>query len=250
MEEIQKWTHENMLDVIAVGFDPKKTHFIVDTKHAGLMYPEAIKVAKKLTFNTIKSAFGFNDSANIGSIFYTSMQTVPSFLPSVLKGKNIPCLIPHAVDQDPHFRLTRDILPKLGFYKPASIQSSFSPPLTGSVGKMSSTESLKAILTTDTPAEVKKKINKFAFSGGRDTIEEHRKKGGNTSVDVSYQYLRYLFEEDDAKLEELKTSYESGELTTGELKKYTIGKINEFLAKHQERRSKAEKKLNSFMLKV
>ena len=56
-EEIQKWTYENMLDVIALGFNPKKTHFIIDTKHAGLLYPEAIKFAKKINFSTIKAAF-------------------------------------------------------------------------------------------------------------------------------------------------------------------------------------------------
>jgi len=50
-EEIQNWTKDNMLDVIAVGFDPKKTHFLVDTWNANLMYPEAIKFAKKITFN-------------------------------------------------------------------------------------------------------------------------------------------------------------------------------------------------------
>jgi len=170
-EEIQKWTHENMLDVIAVGFDPKKTHFIHDTKHAGLLYPEAIKVAKKITFSNIKASFGFNDSANVGSIFYTSMQTVPAFLPSILKKKNIPCLIPHAVDQDPHFRLTRDVLPKLGYYKPASIQCSFLPPLTGAQGKMSSTEANMSIITTDTPEQVKKKINKYALSGSKETLD-------------------------------------------------------------------------------
>ncbi len=69
-EEIQKWAFENMKDVIALGFNPKKTHFLLDTRHAGIMYPEAIKVAKKITFSTIKSAFGFTDSNNIGSIFY------------------------------------------------------------------------------------------------------------------------------------------------------------------------------------
>ena len=51
-EEIQKWTYDNMLDVIAIGFDPKKTHFLIDTKHASLIYPEAIKFAKKITFST------------------------------------------------------------------------------------------------------------------------------------------------------------------------------------------------------
>lgn len=249
-EEIEKWTEENMLDVIAVGFNPKKTHFIVDTKHAGIMYPEAIKVAKKITFSMIKSSFGFNESNNVGSIFYTSMQAVPAFLPSVLNKKKLPCLIPHAIDQDPHFRLTRDILPKIGHYKPASIQCSFLPPLAGAQGKMSSSEAIKGILSTDNPNEVKNKINKYAFSGGRDTLEEHKKLGGNTEVDVSFQYLRYLFEEDDKKLEQIEHDYKSGKLMSGELKKYTIEKINEFLAKHQERRKNAKKMINEFMLKV
>jgi tryptophanyl-tRNA synthetase len=249
-DEVQKWTHENMLDVIAVGFNPKKTHFIIDTKHAGIMYPEAVKVAKKITFSTIKAAFGFTDQNNIGSIFYTSMQTVPAFLPSVLKKKNIPCLIPHAVDQDPHFRITRDILPKLGYYKPASIQCSFLPPLTGPAGKMSSSESAKGILMSDTPDQVKRKINKFAFSGGQPTLEEHKKHGGNPDVDVPYQYLRYMLEPNDKKLKKIHDDYKAGKLSTGELKKYTIEKISEFLTKHQERRAKAEKILPEFILKA
>ena len=58
-----------------------------------------------------------DNSANIGSIFYTSMQAVPAFLPSVIAGKKIPCLIPHAIDQDPHFRVSRDVIPKLGYDK-------------------------------------------------------------------------------------------------------------------------------------
>lgn len=249
-EEVQRWLNENMLDVIAVGFNPKKTHFIIDTKHAGLLYPEAIKVAKKITFSTIKSSFGFDESTNIGSIFFTSMQTVPTFLPSILKNKKIPCLIPHAVDQDPHFRITRDILPKLGYDKPASIQCSFLPPLTGDEGKMSSSESIKGILTTDSPEDIEKKINKYAFSGGQSTIEEHRKKGGNPDIDISFQYLKYLFEESDEKLNQLEQDYRSGKILTGEMKEYTIKKIIKFIIKHQKRRESAKNKINKFLLKI
>ncbi len=247
-EDTQKYLHENMLDVIAIGFDPKKTHFIVDTQHAGLLYKQACKVAKKITYSQVKSTFGFTNESNIGTIFYTSMQTVPAFLPSVLAGKNIPCLIPHAIDQDPHFRLTRDILPKLGFYKPASIQCQFLPPLTGVEGKMSSSEG-QSIYLTDDPKTVKKKINKYAFSGGKETVEEHRKKGGNPDIDVSFQYLRMLFEEDDQKLAQIEADYRSGKLLTGELKAILIEKINTFLAQHQKRREKAKSQVDKFIYK-
>jgi len=247
-KDIEKHMKENMLDIIALGFDPKKTHFIIDTKHANLMYKPACEVAKKITLSMVKATFGLTEQSNIGLTFYTSMQAVPAFLPSILKNKKIPCLIPHAVDQDPHFRLTRDILPKLGHYKPASIQCIFLPPLTGAEGKMSSSEA-NSILTTDSASEVKNKINKYAFSGGQPTIEEHRKKGGNPDVDVSFQYLKMLFEEDDKKLAQIEKDYKSGKLSTGELKKYTIDKINTFLKKHQAERKKAEKKIDKFIYK-
>ncbi len=248
-EEGQKYLNENMLDIIALGFDPKKTHFIIDTQHANLMYPEACKVAKRINFSTVKSSFGLTDQSNLGSIFYTSMQAVPAFLPSVIKGKEIPCLIPHAIDQDPHFRLTRDILPKLGHYKPASIQCIFLPPLSGTQGKMSSSAT-DSIFTTDTPEDVKKKINKYAFSGGKDTLEEHRKLGGNPDIDVSFQYLKYFFEEDDKKLEKISNEYKSGKLLSGELKKIAIDKINEFLKDHQAKREKAKKEVSKFIYKA
>ena len=248
-EEIQKWTYENMLDVIALGFNPKKTHFLINTKHAGLIYPQAIKFAKKITFSTVKAAFGFNDSRNLGEIFYTSMQAVPAILPSVLKNKNIPCLIPLAIDQDPHFRVARDVYLKLGFYKPAIIHGVFLPPLQGIAGKMGNTNSASAIYTTDTPQEVKTKINKYAFSGGQATIEEHRKKGGNPDIDVSFQYLKMMFEPDDKKLEQIEKDYKSGKLLTGELKKYLIDRINAFLKEHQKKREKAKNMIEKFIYK-
>lgn len=46
-------------------------------------------------------------------------------------------------------------------------------------------------------------INKHAFSGGKDTIEEHRKFGGNPDVDVSFMYLTF-FLEDDEQLEQIR----------------------------------------------
>ena len=248
LEDTEKATYEDMLDVIALGFDPKKTHFLMDTKHANLMYKQACKVAKKITFSTVKSSFGFNDTNNIGSIFYTAMQAVPAFLPSVLKRKNIPCLIPLGIDQDTHFRISRDVMPKLGYYKPAIMHNVFLPPLTGVGGKMSAS-SIQSIWTTDSPIEVKKKINKYAFSGGQKTIEEHRKKGGNPNVDISFQYLRMFLEPDDEKLKKIYDDYKSGRMLTSELKNILIDKINVFLKEHQKKRKLAEKRIEEFIFK-
>ena len=50
---------------------------------------------------------------------------------------------------------------------------------------------------TDTPSQIKNKINRHGFSGGQETEEEHRKLGGNPDVDVSYQYLTFMLDDDE-----------------------------------------------------
>ena len=73
------------------------------------------------------------------------------------------------------------------------------------------------ILLNDSPADVKKKINKYAFSGGGVTLEEHKKNGGNVDIDIPFSYLKF-FLEDDAKLDDIKQRYSKGEMMTGEIK--------------------------------
>ena len=79
------------------------------------------------------------------------------------------------------------------------------------------------------------KINKYAFSGGRETLEEHRELGGNPDVDVAYIYLTY-FEDDDEKLRDIYDRYKRGELLTGELKKLAIELLQEYVSDFQVKR--------------
>lgn len=119
--------------------------------------------------------------------------------------------------------------------KPALIHSRFLTALQGVGGKMSASDPNSAIFMNDTPAQVKKKINRYAFSGGRETLEEHREFGGNPDVDVAYQYLTY-FEDDDDKLALIAAEYRKGELTTGELKKECITLLQAYVEGYQNRR--------------
>lgn len=247
LDDTRNYAYENALDIIALGFDPEKTHIFLDTEYSNMLYRIAVKVAKKVTFNTAKAVFGFNNSTNIGSIWFTSMQAAPAFLPSVLRGKNIRCLIPCAIDQDPHFRVARDIAEGIGFLKPALIHCKMLPSLAGS-DKMSASIPDTSIFTVDKPKDIKKKISN-AFTGGCVSVEEQKLKGGNTDVCSVYQYLYYIFEEDDGKLEERKVKCKSGELLCGHCKQYLSDKVVTFIGAHQERREAARKKIDGFMLR-
>ncbi|MEM3007176.1 MAG: tryptophan--tRNA ligase [Candidatus Nitrosotenuis sp.] len=243
LEETNLFAHENALDFIALGFKPDKTKIIINTQNIKTLYPLAAQVAKKINFSNTKAVFGFTGETNVGMIFYTSLQSAPCFI------EDRPVLIPLGVDQDPHFRITRDVAPRIGKPKPALIHNIMIPSLSGPGGKMSASEEIGTIYTTDSPQVVKKKINKYAFSGGQPTIEEHRKLGGNPDIDVSYQYLRIFFEPDDKKLKAIYDDYKSGKLLTGELKAILIEKVTEFLSSHQEKREKAKDQLEKFLLK-
>lgn len=241
LEETEKFAYENALDFIALGFKPENTKIIINTKNIRTLYPIAARVAKKINFSNTKATFGFTNETNIGMIFYTSLQSAPCFI------EDRPVLIPLGVDQDPHFRLTRDIAPKIGKTKPALIHNIMIPGLEGPGGKMSASDKNGTIYTTDPPELVKKKINKYAFSGGQPDAELHKMHGGNPDIDVSFQYLRIFFEPDDAKLKAIYDDYSSGKMLTGELKAILIEKINEFLKVHQERREKARGLLGQFL---
>lgn len=241
LEETKKFAYENALDFIALGFKPENTKIIINTRNIRTLYPIAAQVAKKINFSNTRAVFGFTNETNIGMIFYTSLQSAPCFI------EDKPVLIPLGVDQDPHFRLTRDVAPRIGKEKPSLIHNIMIPSLLGAGGKMSASDENGTIYTTDSAQTVKKKINKYAFSGGQPDIELHRKIGGNPDIDVSFQYLRIFFEPDDTKLKKIHDDYKSGKMLTGELKAILIEKINDFLAIHQQKREKAKDQINDFL---
>ena len=237
---------EDALDIAALGFNSKKTRIFLDTEYAKTLYKQAVRISKYITYSIIKDAFGFGNDTNVGALFYTSLQAAPAFLKSVQEGKNVPCLIPMGVDQDVHFRVARNAIGKLGYYKPAAILSKFVPSLSMDP-KMSASDPNGAIYLSDDEAAVAKKINK-AITGQQSTAELQKKFGGDPEKCAVYQYYKFLFEPDDGKLEQIFNSERNGTLLAGEHKKDLASRINHFLNEHRERKKRIKPRLADFML--
>jgi tryptophanyl-tRNA synthetase len=197
-----------------------------------------------VTFSTAKAVFGFQDSTNIGLVFYPAVQAVPAFLESSLVGHNVPCLIPAAIDQDPYWRMTRDVAPKLGYYKPAQIHCRFVPGL-GRGGKMSASMPETAIFTIDPPELAQKKVMS-AFTGGRATVEEQRRLGANPDICSVFAYDYFLFM-NDKEIEELRFNCLSGNIMCGECKQVLAERVGKFLTDHQEKREKAKGRFEEYL---
>ena len=317
--EMDRIAVENIKDIIAIGFDPRKTFIFRNYEYLGRMYRVVSKIQKSITASQARNCFGFKMEDNIGMWSFPAIQAAPCFseaFPGVLrpevyaqraaavqagtpvepekpslfkrimnyffpptqqtatqpllapapkkapKGKsqknkpqNIPCLIPCAIDQDPYFRLTRDIAPRLGYLKPSLIHATFLPSLLGPETKMSGSAEGTCIYLTDTDKEIDKKIKKFAFSGGGATLEEHREKGGNADIDVPIQWLKFFMPWDfdvtyipgctDEAVEPgrdpwevLKAAYERGTVTSSTVKAVLIGVVQAVVEDHRSARKK------------
>ncbi|MFT4312059.1 MAG: tryptophan--tRNA ligase [Candidatus Woesearchaeota archaeon] len=197
-------------------------------------------LARHATFNEFQAVYG---EISPGKMISALLQAADMLHPSLDEFEGaIPILIPVGIDQDPHIRLARDIAKRIKEKKVGQLSSTyhlFVPGLDG--GKMSSSVESSYIGLTDDPVTIKKKVNKYAFSGGRATLEEHRKLGGNPDIDVSYQWLTF-FEQDDALLDQIAKKYRSGELLSGELKAIIIEKLQAIIGDVQKKRAKITQK--------
>eukprot|EP00268_Persea_americana_P003001 TRINITY_DN1089_c0_g2_i1.p1 TRINITY_DN1089_c0_g2~~TRINITY_DN1089_c0_g2_i1.p1 ORF type:complete len:212 (+),score=37.05 TRINITY_DN1089_c0_g2_i1:146-781(+) len=195
--------------------------------------------------------FGFTGEDHIGKISFPPIQAVPSFSSSFphlfSSNDNLRCLIPCAIDQDPYFRMTRDVAPRIGFQKPALIESSFFPALQGETGKMSASDPNSAIYVTDSAKDISNKVKKYAFSGGQDSIDNHRKYGANLEVDIPVKYLGF-FLEDDSELEHIRTEYGAGRMLTDEVKNCLIEVLTGLVERHRRARAQVtDEMVDAFM---
>jgi tryptophanyl-tRNA synthetase len=226
-EQALKYSLELAKELLAYGFDPHKTYFIIDQIYTNI-YNFAIKLSRKINLSDVKATYGYKNEDNIGIQFYPSVQAAHVLFP-IEKFNFDNVLVPIGPDEDAHLRICRDVSYKLSYNKPAVLHLTFIPGIDGE--KMSKSKN-NAIFFNDTEKIIIKKVNK-ALSGGQQTIEEHRKLGGNPEVDMACQYLNYYFL-DEAESKKLFEDYKQGKILSGEIKKTLSEKIIKFTSDFQE----------------
>lgn len=239
LDEANRLAKENAKDIIACGFALEKTWIFSNLETVGgSLYRNIVQVMKQTSGNLIRGIYGLDLNNSIGQLSWPCFQAAPAFSTSfsnVFGDEHVQCLVPMAIDQYPYFRMARQIAEKLGFKKPATIQSRFLPSLEQVHDKASSTGSKEVIFMNDSHDAVARKVREKAFSGGGLTRQEHVEKGANLTVDVPYHYLLYFLDSDD-ELRDIAREYGSGRMMTSEIKKKTIEVIWNVVREHQEAR--------------
>ena len=238
-EKIQEYTEANIRDIIAQGFDPKKTFIMRESKWYNICQPFLGELSKYMTLHTIQSIFGFTEKHSVGYVVFPARQIAPAFasyFPGVFKNpKETYCLIPCGREQDPYFRFAREIAGRMKLKRVSTMYGRFIPALQGGQ-KMTASKANTAIYLTDTPEQIREKI----FN---DTYTAPGPDGADLSKDVVFKYLEAFLEDDD-QLEDIRRRYGPGELKEGETR-MTADEVKEILCKvltdlvstHQKRKA-------------
>jgi tryptophanyl-tRNA synthetase len=150
---------------------------------------------------------------------------------------------------DELLRIVREVELKSGgyaFVPPCSTYHRFMSGLQG--GKMSSSVPESYISLTEDPKEAAKKV-KRAKTGGRMTLEEQKKLGGEPGKCSVYELLMFHLVEDEEELALIYSECVGGQKVCGNCKALAAERMEKFLREHQELREHAKDRLEEYGLK-
>ena len=225
---------------IALGLNPKKTIFYFQSENQDVI-KLAYEASNKITLNEFKAVYGQADPARIVS----ALAQIGDILYPQLKEK-MPGVIPVGVDQDPHIRLTRDVVKRMkekNFFLPAGLYHKFTPSLDGSL-KMSKSKPESCIELPENPKIACKKIMK-AKTGGRDTVAEQKKLGGQPEKCMIFELYKQHLIEDDKELEKIYKNCRAGKLMCGDDKKNCCKLMTKFMNDFVKKTEKAKKQVKN-----
>jgi len=221
---------------IALGLNPKRTSFYFQSENEKVKNL-AFVFSKKITLNEFRAIYG---RAEPGRIMSAILQSGDILFPQL--EKRMPGVIPVGPDQSPHILLSRDVTGRtksiFNFVPPSGLYNKYTPSLDGSL-KMSKSKPEYCITIPEDIEKACKKI-KRAFSGGRETLEEHRKLGGVPEKDMAFELLKQHFIEDDKKLQKIYDDYKSGKLMSGDIKDIACKELTKFMKDFKRKLEKAK----------
>ncbi|MBU2560860.1 MAG: tryptophan--tRNA ligase [Nanoarchaeota archaeon] len=224
---------------LALGLDPKKTVFYFQSENKEVVHL-AYGFAKKITLNEFRAIYG---NADPGRIMSAVTQVGDILYPQLEERR--PGIIPVGIDQDPHIRLTRDIVDRTKdkkFFRPSGLYHKYTPSLDGSL-KMSKSKPESCIVLPEDVKSAQKKL-KRALTGGRETVEIQKKMGGEPEKCMVFEMHKQHLIEDDKELQDIYKKCKSGTLLCGECKDIACSKMERFMQDFEKGIEKARKQVD------
>ena len=256
--KVRENVREVMLDYLAVGLDPKKVTFFIQSQIPELAeytfyFMNLVTVARLMRNPTVKSEReqkGMEESIPSGFLNYPVSQAADITLFNTT-------LVPAGVDQEPMIEQTNEIVRKFNSIYGETLNecrillpdNNYCKRLPGLDGNAKMSKSLgNCIYLSDTEEELKKKVMSMYTDPNHIRIEDPGNIEGNivfTYLDVFVKknsFSKYLPEY--ANLDELKSHYKRGGLGDVKIKKFLFNVLNEELTPIREKRLELSKNMD------
>ena len=252
--ENPKKVHDNvyqvMLDYLAVGIDPEKTTFFIQSQipqiaELTVFYLNLVTVNRLKRNPTVKTEIhqkGFGDSIPAGFLMYPVSQAADI---TIVKAE----LVPVGEDQLPMIEQTNELLRAFNRIYKQEVFPEVEPlvpqiaRLSGTDGKAKMSKSLNnAIFLSDSADIVAQKVRGMYTDPNHIKVEDPGQVEGNPV----FEYLD-AFDSDKQKVQELKEHYTRGGLGDMVLKRRLTDVLNAFLDPIRTRRSHYEQDKSAVM---
>lgn len=254
---IKRSVTDVVLDWLAVGLDPRKSAFVLQT-----WVPQTFELQHYLSCVTPRAWLDRNPTLkeemrqlreqrgqHITVAFTVYPASQGADILNLAGADNTPILVPVGEDQLPHIEFCRemarafnrqygDVLPE-----PQS-RVGVVTRLVGTDGKDKMSKSLGNVISLSDPPEVVKKQVMRMYT---DPTRARATDPGHLEGNVPFMYLD-IFDSDKAGLVDLKRGYERGGVGDVEIKERLVRVLNDLLDPIRERRAKFEKEVDVFQI--
>lgn len=222
-QKTMKSNVSNTIDQLnLIGFNNSNTTFHINSVDIGPReYNLMLKLMSMVSLVELSHIFGKKD--NIGEYFYVFYQMVPCFL-----SPEFQCIVVCGVDQDPFFRLARNLAKRLGYKPPIILYTHNVPGLDGSDKMSTSIPQSNPIFLTDDNNVIKNKI--FGIKKvGAGSLNELFDKGADLESDTLIKLAR-LFEPNRQLLHLIEKGYSIGFDNTNTIDLEIIDKLSNLIS--------------------
>jgi tryptophanyl-tRNA synthetase len=239
---------QNVADFLALGLNPDRAVIYKQSEEIRVMQYSMI-FSRGVTNNMLRAIYG---ERQIGLYLSALIQVADILMPQLPAfGGPKPVLVPVGADQDPHIRLTRDIANRFhddfGFIPPSSIYHKLMRSLSGDT-KMSKRVTSSSFTLNEDPSSAAKKVL-AGFTGGRATVEEQRRLGGEIGKCPIYDLYLFHFAEKDDYAKKVYDECTGGIRLCGECKTELARLVKRDLEEHKKKRESVMKDAEELIAK-
>jgi tryptophanyl-tRNA synthetase len=234
-EQTSKIAIQNVADILALGLDPERVVVYKQSQEIRVMRMATI-FSKAVTNNMLRAIYG---ERQVGLYLSALIQAGDILMPQLPEfGGPKPVVVPVGADQDPHIRLSRDLAnsyrEEFGFIPPSAIYHRLIRSLDGST-KMSKRSSNSSFTLDEDPSSAAKKVMS-GLTGGRATVEEQRRIGGEADKCPVYDLYLFHFAVEDEYAKRVYDECYGGIRMCGECKQELAGIVKKYLEEHRKKR--------------